>query len=87
MEITVKELSDDALEENDWRQIFRLEIDGKKVLMASDGGEPEDNILGRDLNFVYSIPNLMKEAYEAGKRGEEFILETIEVKDSEEIWK
>jgi len=42
------------------------------------GGEPEDNTITRDLNFVLRIPDMLKEAYEAGKRGEEFEIEQIE---------
>lgn len=33
-------------------------------------GEPEDMILGRDLNDAYSIGEMIKAAYEAGVRGE-----------------
>lgn len=38
-------------------------------------GEPEDNTLGRNFNDVYSIPDLLKIAYEAGKNGEEWELD------------
>jgi hypothetical protein len=41
---------------------------------TAGGGEPEDNRISRDLNFVRRIPNMLKEAYEAGKRGEKFEL-------------
>jgi hypothetical protein len=40
-------------------------------------GEPEDMSLGRDLSGAYDISSLLKEAYEAGKRGEEFCFEEI----------
>lgn len=33
---------------------------------------PEDAIFGRGLSDAYNIISLMKEAYEAGKRGEPF---------------
>lgn len=33
---------------------------------------PEDATINRDLGFVYSIPDMLKEAYEAGKAGEDF---------------
>ncbi len=36
--------------------------------------EPEDASLSRDLSFVFDIIDLMKQAYEAGKRGEDFIV-------------
>jgi len=39
---------------------------------------PEDCTMSRDLGFVFDIPILIKEAYEAGKRGEELIFEDIE---------
>lgn len=42
-----------------------------RKLSASEG-EPEDNSFGRDLNFVFSIGDLIKFAYEAGKNGEEY---------------
>ena len=38
---------------------------------------PEDCTLSRDLDFVYDIKNIIKEAYEAGKRGEELIFEDM----------
>jgi len=60
---------------------FTLEVDGKYRLSAG-GGEPEDNTLGRDLNFVYGIVPLMREAYEAGKRGETLEVEEAEEKDA-----
>lgn len=53
-----------------------------KAFTVKDGGEPEDNRLSRDLSFVYEIPELLKDAFEAGKRGEE--LEFIET-ESEEL--
>jgi hypothetical protein len=65
----------------DWRQIYTVSIDGKEVVDCSDG-EPEDNTLYRNFNDVLKIPDLMKLAFEAGKRGEE--LEIEEVKEKEE---
>lgn len=43
-------------------------------------GEPEDMYLFRDLSDVYSIYNLIKIAYEAGKKGEALHYEFIEEK-------
>jgi len=57
---------------------FVLEVDGVQVLRAG-GGEPEDNTLGRDLNFVYQIAGLMRRAHEAGKAGESFEFEAAEL--------
>lgn len=36
---------------------------------------PEDATLGRDLSDIYCVPAMLKEAYEAGKRGEELTFE------------
>ncbi|PEM65291.1 hypothetical protein CN613_25435 [Bacillus pseudomycoides] len=36
---------------------------------------PEDATLGRDLNFAYDVVDLMKSAYNAGVRGDKFIVE------------
>ena len=44
-------------------------------------GEPEDMYLFRDLSDAYSIVDLIKLAYQAGKKGEEFDYEFIEEKD------
>lgn len=35
-------------------------------------GEPEDATMSRDFSDVYNIPELLKEAYKAGLRGESF---------------
>lgn len=53
-----------------------------KVIVHAGHGEPEDNSLGRDLNFVFSIPGWLKMAYEAGKNGEDFSI----IDSEEEIW-
>lgn len=50
-------------------------IGGVNVYSMSDC--PEDALLCRSLGFVYDIPKLMKEAYNAGKRGEDFLIETV----------
>lgn len=51
----------------------RLFIDGKEKLYIGSLLEcPEDAILERNLNFVYDIPKLMRQAYEAGKAGDVF---------------
>ncbi|WP_010495023.1 hypothetical protein [Paenibacillus elgii] len=42
-------------------------------------GEPEDAVFFRDLNGAYSIAGLVKLAYEAGKRGEPYEYELIDV--------
>jgi hypothetical protein len=61
-------------EANDYISALRIDVDGKEKIYVSDCIEPEDVMLGRDLNFVFDIVGLMKKAYDAGKRGEEFEL-------------
>jgi hypothetical protein len=39
---------------------------------------PEDANLGRDLKFVYKLPEVLRAAHEAGQRGEPFELEESE---------
>jgi len=79
VKIIVKRLTESAMRDNDWRQKVSFLKDGKEFLRESDGGEPEDNTLERDLSFVFSIPSWMRQAWEAGKNGEEFIIEQKEV--------
>lgn len=45
--------------------------DGKESFSISEG-PPEDMTFGRYLSSVFVLPNLIKEAYRAGKRGEDF---------------
>jgi hypothetical protein len=85
MEILVKGLTEKGIENNDYDDIFSMFVDGKNKMVVS-GGEPEDNILSRDLNFVYDIPNLMKTAWEAGKRGEEFEIKYENYDNTEDVW-
>jgi hypothetical protein len=68
---------DDAKNYGEYER-FVIKVNNKIILSAGHG-EPEDNSLGRDLNFVFSIPEWMKMAYEAGKNGEDFnIIESEE---------
>ena len=79
MKIVEESLNKKTLEEHDYQDQYTIFVNGEKRISANDYGEPEDNSLGRDLNFVYSIVGLMKEAYEAGKKGEEFEVEKVKV--------
>jgi hypothetical protein len=56
---------------------------GEEREVSIGEGEPEDMYLFRDLSSAYSISDLIKMAYEAGKAGEEFEYEFIEEKDEE----
>lgn len=81
MEIIKRSLTEEAKENDDYRDSFSIIVNGKEEINANDYGEPEDNSLGRSLNFVYKIVPLMKLAFEAGKNGEE--LEITEEKVEE----
>ena len=59
---------------DDWRYSLDIVVDGESVFSVGDG-EPEDNSLSRNFNDCYNIVALMRRAFEAGKRGEEFIFE------------
>lgn len=56
--------------------------DGKRKSACICAGEPEDAVFFRDLDGAYSIADLVKMAYEAGKRGEE--LEYVFIDENEE---
>ena len=76
MKIIITELERDCV------TIQEMSIDGKNRLYVG-GGEPEDQIIGRDLVACQTIAGLMEEAYEAGKRGEPFDVETVKGNDDE----
>lgn len=54
--------------------VYTIEIDGEKHLEISESMEPEDVTFNRDLAFVKNIPELMRSAWEAGKKGEDFLM-------------
>lgn len=69
IEITTRD--EIELEDYDYRDRIQISIDGKVVLDVHDG-EPEDNTLGRNFSGCYGIDDMLKQAYEAGCRGEAF---------------
>ncbi len=78
MKVTVISLTEKELERRDYSDILGIEIDGKSVFMVNDG-EPEDANLRRDFNDCLKIPALLKQAHEAGVKGEPFEIETTKV--------
>jgi len=78
MKITTISLTDQGLEDNDYRDAYKITVDDWPVATFCDG-EGEDNTLGRNFSDVYSIPELLKRAYEAGKNGEPFEIISAEV--------
>lgn len=65
-------------EEGDSRLTIEIFCEnGDKQSVSFGEGEPEDMYLFRDLSDVYSLFDLVKKSYEAGKRGEPFEFEEI----------
>jgi len=61
-----------------------LSIDNNTVIYIYPLCEcPEDAIIGRSLLSGQDIINYMKFAYEAGKRGEEFEVETVKLEQKD----
>jgi hypothetical protein len=85
MKVIATSRSDQAVEDCDYRGAVHYDVyddEGKEIAKAHfSDGEPEDSNLCRDFSDVYSIPELMQRAYEAGKNGEEFIWEDKESDD------
>lgn len=72
--------TDDRIEDLDGRDSIEIKIDGVRKFVVRDG-EPEDATLSRDFKHCYSIPNLMRLAFDAGRRGDYFEVEYIERED------
>lgn len=69
-----KEWGDELLEWGFETKVNTLNNE-KKVFFRE--GEPEDMTLGRDLSDAYDIPDMLIMAYEAGKNGEDLIIEEL----------
>lgn len=61
----------------DYRDFLEISINGE-VQFTIGQGEPEDMSLTRDMSDCYNIISMMKQAYEAGKNGEDFLVESLE---------
>ena len=75
MKLTItitKDYNDCAIEE--------MEIDdgGKGLYVSPLSESPEDAIIERDLVGCVDVADYMKRAYDAGKRGEDFIVEIVD---------
>lgn len=82
MKIKETTLSEKGLNDNDYRNFLKIEVDGKAEVSFYDG-EPEDANLSRDFSDCHAITVLMQKAFEAGKNGEEFDLECVEADELE----
>jgi hypothetical protein len=56
----------------DKRISVTLTTDEVETHFSVGRGEPEDMTLDRDLEDAYAVPDMLRAAYEAGKRGEPF---------------
>lgn len=72
--------NENQLETTNYDDKVIIKIDGQTVFEVHDG-EKEDNTLNANFRPVYSIPELLERAYNAGKAGEEL---HIEIRDIEE---
>lgn len=61
------------------RIFLEILIDGEETFSIGPG-EPEDFCLHRDLSSCYGIVDMMKQAYEAGKKGEPLEIKEEKVK-------
>lgn len=69
--------------ESNWDFVESVDIVSDKNSLSFHDGEPEDNNLGRNFSDVYSIVELVKEAYEAGFNAEEFEINIVNVESQE----
>ena len=76
MKVIEREREADEYGEGEW---YEIETPSNHIQVGHM--EPEDATLNRDLDFVYSISDMIEEAYRAGKNGEELIFVKEEVKD------
>ena len=80
MHIRIGTRSENALEKNEYRDIYSLSIDNEDILYFADG-EPEDNDMRRNFNDVYQIDEVIKVVYKAGLRGEELNLDFFSIEE------
>jgi|APSaa5957512576_1039674.scaffolds.fasta_scaffold233124_1 hypothetical protein len=81
MKLTVITQSNAFFNEN-FTQFVEFKIDDKLVASFHDG-EPEDNTISRNFNDIHKISTLIKHAYNAGKRGDEYEVEYIQKSDED----
>lgn len=63
---------------DEYQERCRVMVDGKLVASGANFSDcPEDANLGRDLRFVYGLPQVLANAHDAGLRGESFAIEEV----------
>ena len=80
MKIEVITSSGTFRDKYDDRNFLIIKVDGAEGINMLDG-EPEDANLSRDFNCAYAIPELMRQAHEAGLRGEPLEIDEEESDD------
>ncbi len=61
-----------------YQERCEVKVDGKVVAFGANFSEcPEDANLGRDLRFVYGLPEVLRAAHASGRRGESFVFKEI----------
>tara|TARA_R110000737_G_scaffold345715_2_gene374579 strand:- start:2390 stop:2641 length:252 start_codon:yes stop_codon:yes gene_type:complete len=83
MKVTVTSRSLKLQEEYDYRNKCEISIDGEEVFSVFDD-EPEDSNLNRTFSPVWDIPNLMRKAFIAGSKGEDFVVEETLIEEDDE---
>ena len=68
----------------DWDYVESVTIETENTVLDFSEGDSEDNTLSRNFSDVYHIEKLIREAYEAGKNGEDLNIEEIKI-DSKEM--
>ena len=71
MEVKIFEQDSTDLDECEFDNYLKIEVNGKVAFSVIEG-RPDDNYLHKNFKDCYQIPTLMKMAYEAGFRKEEF---------------
>ncbi len=73
------EFSGDKYDPGDeYQERCEVKVDGNIVAMGANLSDcPEDANLGRDLAFVYNIPDTLRKAYQAGVAGEPFEIKEV----------
>ena len=73
------EFSGDAYDPGDeYQGRCAVFVDGKEIAGGGNFADcPEDANLGRDLKFIYRLPDIIKQAYDAGKAGDQFVIEKV----------
>lgn len=78
MKIEMLSLMEIPMTDCGYQDRIEIRFDGKCLFSVHDG-EPEDNNLSRNFNSCYGILDLLKKAYEVGKRGENLEIISTEV--------